>query len=194
MSFSTRKGEAPASFRCLDAVSRGKASSPGPERQVDQRRMPAHRKAGQCRRPNRAVAGFPWPAQMPSAFRSGLDGPDMPTQASACTCGGIIVGSMKRKLSSHLPRTSASVSARAKSPPIATAAIMPKKDVVSVLTAADQTPRLENERECLARQDRGNARADKPRQRQHAETRDEGDDKRKQPAGLAVRFGKGMRH
>ncbi|MNY80552.1 hypothetical protein D3C86_2216430 [compost metagenome] len=50
---------------------------------------------------------------IPSVFRSGLDGPDMPTQASAWTCGGIIVGNMNRKLRSQLPRTSASVSANA---------------------------------------------------------------------------------
>ena len=76
---------------------------------------------------------------MPIAFRSVLDGPVSPIPESAVTWGGIIIGSMKRKPSTPLPRTSNSVSRTAKPPPRITAAIIPRKEVVSVLSVAFQS-------------------------------------------------------
>ncbi|MNL25090.1 hypothetical protein D3C87_1465580 [compost metagenome] len=66
------------------------------------------------------------------AFKSALDGPVMPIQDRAVTCGGIIVGSMNKKPKAVLPRTSNSVSSSANPPPRMTAAIMPRIEVVSV--------------------------------------------------------------
>ena len=73
------------------------------------------------------------------AFSSVLDGPVMPIHDSAVTCGGIIIGSMNRKLKIDLPRMSQSVRASAKAPPIPSEISMPENEVESVFSAASQS-------------------------------------------------------
>lgn len=85
--------------------------------------------------------GEPSGGARPSAFRSGLEGPDICTQASAVTCGGIIIGSTKRKPSGPLPGISVSVNTKAKSAPMTSEISVPHRAVTSVYQVADQSAR-----------------------------------------------------
>ncbi|MBB4214185.1 hypothetical protein FHT79_001340 [Rhizobium sp. BK212] len=69
---------------------------------------------------------------MESAFNSGLEGPDICTQANAVTCGGIIIGSTKKKLRGPLERISVSVSRKAKRQPMTSEMTVPRMAVTTV--------------------------------------------------------------